>query len=78
MNREIELEQRINEALKIAFNYAQTDGSHHKTWVIDQMIRKLLGKDYESWVAKYMFGDKNPVEAVQTEEYYNWDIGVAP
>lgn len=81
MNREIglsELSKRIDEALEIALNYAQIDGSHHKMWVIDQMTRKLLGEDYESWVAKYMFGDKSPVEAVQQEEYYVWDVGIAP
>lgn len=77
MNSEI-LKQRIDKALKIAFEYSQIDGSHHKAWVIDQMVRELLGDDYKKEIEKYMFDGQDPVEAVQNENYFNWDIGIAP
>ena len=32
---------RIGYALDIAFRYGQTDGDHHRLWVIDQMVRML-------------------------------------
>jgi hypothetical protein len=32
---------RIAKALEIAKRYGSIDGSHHKMWVIDQMIRAL-------------------------------------
>lgn len=33
----------IAKALQIAFQDSQIDGAHHKTWVIDQMVRALTG-----------------------------------
>lgn len=73
-----ELKQRIDEALDIAFEYSQVDGNHHKAWVIDQMVRKLLGDDYKAWIEKYMFDGQDPVEAVQNENNFIWEIGAAP
>ena len=40
---EIELRDRIVDALLVASSYGQTDGDHHKAWVIDQMVRYLTG-----------------------------------
>jgi hypothetical protein len=31
-------------ALRIAREYGQIDGNHHKTWVIDQMVAALTGQ----------------------------------
>lgn len=60
---------KIAGALAVAFDYGQIDGAHHKAWVIDQMVRKLLGSDeaYQEWVATYCGDDE-----------YEWDTGVAP
>lgn len=77
MSSEI-LKQRIDKALEIAFEFGQIDGSHHKAWVIDQMVRELLGDDYKKKIEKYMFDGQDPVEAVQNENYFKWDIGIAP
>lgn len=33
--------ERIAKALNIASDNGQTDGAHHKAWVIDQMVRAL-------------------------------------
>ena len=67
------MEERINKALSIAWSYGQIDGSHHKMWVIDQMVRALLENEekYRDWVKTY--------EApICNEDYYVWDIGIAP
>lgn len=61
----------INEILEIAFQYGQIDGEHHKSWVIDQIVRKITGKDYGKWVAHYEYDE-------ETDEEYEWDIGIAP
>jgi hypothetical protein len=37
------LEKRIEHALNIAIQFGGIDGSHHKDWVIDQMVRALTG-----------------------------------
>jgi hypothetical protein len=62
------LADRITAALNVAFEYT-TDGAHHKQWVIDQMIRELLGNqlNYDKWIANY-----------EEDGEYEWDIGTAP
>ena len=62
----------INKALQLAFDWGQVDGDHHKMWVIDQMVRALLGVEYAQWVKVYQHLD------VDGEPQYEWDEGVAP
>lgn len=80
-------ERRIAWALECARRYGQTDGAHHKAWVIDQMVRALLGcmptvntygfrsfdvsEQYRSWIASATFGEDGP-------NTYSWDEGIAP
>jgi hypothetical protein len=63
--------EAIAEALKIAHRYGGIDGAHHKTWVIDQMVRALTGPDYPKWVANQKAGADGP-------DTYDWDEGIAP
>ena len=65
-----EISDRIKEALDYA-TYGQIDGGHHKTWVIDQMVRALTGQDYDYWVKDFEHGEDGP-------ETYFWDTGIAP
>ena len=64
---------RIDAALRVAVRYGGTDGDHHKAWVIDQMVRALVGdnKRYESFVAAAKLGEDGP-------DTYEWDEGVPP
>lgn len=64
------LQDRIDSALDLA-SYGQIDGAHHKTWVIDQIVRALTGDNYEAWVADYCNGEDGP-------DTYEWDEGIAP
>lgn len=59
--------EAIDKAVDIAWKYAQIDGSHHRIWVIDQMLRTLLDSDYENFVKEYV-----------NDGEYEWDIGIAP
>jgi hypothetical protein len=44
---------RILDALDVLIKYGSIDGAHHKTWVIDQAIEKLLGPEqYKVFVAE--------------------------
>jgi len=75
-------EDRILRALAVADVYGQTDGDHHKAWVIDQMVRALCGclengdgsyragQEYRDWVEHYCY--------VDGEQEYEWDTGIAP
>lgn len=65
-------DERIKEALSLAWSYGQIDGSHHRLWVIDQMVRVLCGgeEEYRKWVEAY--------ETPDGEDYWEWDTGIAP
>ena len=64
-----EPQARIAAALELAFKYGQIDGAHHRVWVIDQMVRTLIGDDveYRSQIAEYCL-----------DGAYEWDEGIAP
>lgn len=65
-------EDRAVVALGIAVQYGGTDGEHHKSWVVDQMVRALVGiADYETFVDRVCDGEDGP-------ETYSWDEGIAP
>ena len=64
-------QQRIDSALELAVRYGGIDGSHHKAWVIDQIVRVLAGDHYDDVVRDARAGDDGP-------ETYDWDTGIAP
>lgn len=68
-------EKRIEEALKIAWQYGQIGSSFHKMWTIDQMVRALCGDEdkYREWVEAYEI----PIN-YKEDDYYEWNTGIAP
>ena len=65
-------EKRIAQALDVITGYAGFDGAHHKDWVIDQVVRILVGnEDYPQWVADVCDGEDGP-------NTYEWSEGTAP
>ena len=58
-------------ALRMLLNYGQTDGAHHKTYVIDQAVRLLAGPYYDDLIAAYCDGEDGA-------DTYEWDTGIAP
>lgn len=67
------MNKKTKNALKIAFDYGSIDGAHHKMWVIDQMVRELLGSQakYDKWIKDFCDGEDGPCT-------YSWNIGIAP
>lgn len=65
------LEDRVEAALMWASAWGSVQGEHHKAWVIDQMVRDLLGDEYEGWVRHVCDGEDGP-------DTYKWDEGIAP
>ena len=59
-------QEKIDTAVDIMGEFGQVEGDQHKAWVIDQVMRALLGKHYEGWVCSY-------IEAFDTD----WEIGIA-
>jgi hypothetical protein len=71
MTNEPSLRSRADRAIDLILNYGQDDGSHHKMWVIDQVLRKLAGTGYDAMITEYCEGEDGP-------DTYEWDTGVAP
>jgi hypothetical protein len=83
-----DLPERVEKALGIAAALGQISGDHHKTWVIDQMVRALTG-----CISKRV-GGQSQLRLGESEEYrefvriaragedgpdtYEWDTGIAP
>ena len=61
----------INNAIAIALQSGQTDGEHHKLYVIDQMLRYLAGDNYEELIKNYCNGEDGP-------NTYSWETGTCP
>lgn len=59
--------RRIDLACEIAYHHGGAIGDRRKAWVIDQMVRMLLGDDYEAFVRDATNGGKE-----------DWDVGVMP
>lgn len=75
---------RITTALEFAMNWSQFDGSRHKAWAIDQMVRILTGgtntskddftttEEYDRFIAER----RGPL--VDGDFEYGWDVGIPP
>jgi len=63
--------KKITAALEVIYSYGQSDGDHHKAWVIDQVVRILTASGYDKWVADY----KNTTDPADTYDYYT---GIIP
>jgi hypothetical protein len=69
--RAVAAEARIAQAQTVVERFGGIDGEHHKTWVIDQVARALLGDGYAQWVVAMKAGEDGP-------DTYTWDEGTAP
>ena len=68
-------DQNIKTALEFAFEYGNVEGQYHKQWVINEMIRSLLGSQeaYEAWIHDY-----EKALPGSDAEGFEWDKGIAP
>lgn len=64
-------EHKVRQAIAFGLLYGGIDCGHHKQWLIDQMLRILLGEEYEERIADWESGEDGP-------KTYSWDEGVAP
>lgn len=63
-----ELDRRIDRAVDQILSYGMFDGSHHKQWLLDQILRILLDDDYHNRIKEYN----------SYEDYEDWDEGSPP
>jgi len=70
-NLSLAKEKQQNDAIGIAVRFGGFELAHHKSWVIDQMVRSLSGNDYEKVVKEARSGEDG-------DNSYSWDEGIAP
>ena len=65
--------ERIDDALDLITRYGGIDGDHHKQWVLDQVVRTLIGSPlgYKKWRDEFEAGEDG-------SNTYEWDEGIAP
>lgn len=68
------LDTRIQRAVGLAWCFNEIEGAHHRQWLIDQMVRNLLGEQYESFVKEY----EEPIKNDEKIEHYKWNKGIPP
>lgn len=64
-------QDRVDAAVRIGLACGGIDGEHHKQWVIDQMLRVLLGDAYGQAIRDSCAGEDGP-------DTYYWDEGIPP
>lgn len=68
-----QMKKRIGKALEVAQQYGAIDGAHHKTWVIDQMVRELTGCPREQEQATDVNGKPYNYEVLgESNAYREW------
>lgn len=67
-----ELLARVVKMIQTAVQYGNIDGGHHKMWVINEMLRAVMGEDdLKALIDAYTAPDTDG-------DYYFWDEGIAP
>ena len=66
-----ESEKKVEGSIKLIVDYGGIDGSHHKDWVLDQVVRELSGDNYDKIIADAKSGEDGP-------NTYGWEEGIAP
>jgi hypothetical protein len=69
-------DQKLTNIMVLVSNYGTFDGSHHKQWVLDQVLRIALGDKYNAYIKE----QTKPVWNEETLEWetYGWDTGCPP
>jgi hypothetical protein len=57
-------------AARVATRFGMIPGEHHKQWLIDQMLRAVLGDKYQEWLIR--------MNSIPGYEDDPWDTGIAP
>lgn len=60
--------ERISKAVMLILKHGPVDAAHHKQWAMDQALKVMLGKGYNSFMSEYNVGG----------EYQDWDEGTPP
>lgn len=75
-------QDKLKKIEDIIVQFGQIDGDHHKSWVIDQVMRIMKGAEYDyfveydNFVKKYEYADDDG--NLTDEKLYEWEVGIPP
>lgn len=68
-----QLPENIAEAVELINRY-YPDAQHHEHWVVDEVLKAILGDKYDQFIEAY----ESPRGEKGERWVNNWDAGVAP
>ena len=66
-----EKNNKKQQVLDLIFEYGGINGSHHKQWLLNEIVKVITEDEYKNWTAYFENGEDGP-------KTYEWDIGIAP
>lgn len=70
----MKLSEQEQFVVEVAGRFGMIDGAHHKQWVIDQMLRALLGAERYSDLMREWEQERRAEE----DPWSPWDVGITP
>jgi hypothetical protein len=64
------LPEEVVKIVSLIDRYVGIEEEHHRQWLFDQVLRQLLGSQYDAWVIER--------DAEAEGSYKPWDVGIAP
>lgn len=65
--------EKLDKIVETIERYGMIDGSHHKQWIMTEVLRIALGKGFKKWLKAF-----NSYTDEDGEEYGDWDEGIPP
>ena len=65
------MEKTTRHVLDLIEEWGGIGGSHHKQWLLNEIVKIITKDGYQKWVEKYEDGEDGP-------NTYEWDPGIAP
>lgn len=72
------LKEKVQSALMTIISYGGIDGGHHKMWTLDQVVRELVGDQYDTFIRLYEYPEGDQPDHEEGGREYEWDEGIAP
>lgn len=70
-NMDMKEQEKLKNILNLIDRYGMIDGSHHKQWLLDQIVKVILTpEEYEKWITEF--------DEEEQEEFIWWEKGIAP
>lgn len=72
MSEKVNPSEAIAKVKDLIFDFGGIDGSHHKQWLLNEILKTVLTtEEYNEWLVQYSLDEDGEVS-------FEWDKGIAP